>query len=119
LFLTDGSSYELIQFISTPNFSTDLTIYVKGNPFNGVSSTIENFIIRPNNTIVNEVFNLELDEIEEALLSKSVDLAVHSHKDLETTPPEGLVIASVPIRANVEDILLINKEMCTRMLEER
>jgi hydroxymethylbilane synthase len=49
-------------------------------------------------------------EIEEALLSKSVDLAVHSHKDLETTPPEGLVIAGVPIRANVEDILLINKE---------
>ena len=49
MFLTDGSSYELIQFISTPNFSTDLTIYVKGNPFNGVSSTIENFIIRPNN----------------------------------------------------------------------
>ena len=70
LFLTDGSSYELIQFISTPNFSTDLTIYVKGNPFNGVSSTIENFIIRPNNTIVNEVFNLELDEIEEALLNR-------------------------------------------------
>jgi hydroxymethylbilane synthase len=49
-------------------------------------------------------------EIEDALLSKNVDLAVHSHKDLETTPPEGLVIAGVPIRANVEDILLINKE---------
>lgn len=49
-------------------------------------------------------------EIEDALLSKRVDLAVHSHKDLETTPPEGLLIAGVPIRANVEDILLINKD---------
>ena len=49
-------------------------------------------------------------EIEEALLSRSVDIAVHSHKDLETTPPEGLVISGVPIRGNAEDILLINKE---------
>lgn len=49
-------------------------------------------------------------EIEEALLTKSVDIAVHSHKDLETTPPEGLVISGVPIRGNAEDILLINKE---------
>ncbi len=49
-------------------------------------------------------------EIEEALLSRSVDIAVHSHKDLETTPPEGLVISGVPMRGNAEDILLINKE---------
>ena len=32
-------------------------------------------------------------EIESALLDQSIDLAVHSHKDLETTPPSGLVIA--------------------------
>ena len=70
LFLSGGNSYELISIVSTPNFSTDLTIYVKGNPFSGVSSTIENFLIRPNNTIVNEVFNLELGEIEEALLNR-------------------------------------------------
>src|SRR5688572_17573689 len=31
-------------------------------------------------------------EIEEALLSKEVDLAVHSHKDLPTESPKGLVI---------------------------
>ncbi len=48
-------------------------------------------------------------EIEEALLSGSIDLAVHSHKDLETTPPEGLMIACVSERANPADILLINK----------
>lgn len=49
-------------------------------------------------------------EIEDALLSKRVDLAVHSHKDLETTPPEGLVIASVSERAHPSDLLLIRKE---------
>jgi hydroxymethylbilane synthase len=49
-------------------------------------------------------------EIEDALLNKTVDLAVHSHKDLETTPPAGLTIACVSDRANPSDILLINKD---------
>lgn len=48
-------------------------------------------------------------EIEAALLDKSIDLAVHSHKDLETTSPEGLVIACVSERENPADILLIAK----------
>jgi len=49
-------------------------------------------------------------EIEDQLLAKEIDLAVHSHKDLETTPPEGLIIAAVPERAAVNDILLIKKD---------
>lgn len=48
-------------------------------------------------------------EIEEALLSKKIDLAVHSHKDLETTPPEGLKIACVSERAMPNDLLVIRK----------
>jgi hydroxymethylbilane synthase len=47
-------------------------------------------------------------EIEEALLSNSIDLAVHSHKDLETTSPEGLIIAAVSERENPADVLLIH-----------
>ena len=49
-------------------------------------------------------------EIEDALLSKTVDLAVHSHKDLETNPPAGLKIACVSARANPADLLLIRKK---------
>lgn len=49
-------------------------------------------------------------EIEDALLNKEVDLAVHSHKDLETNPPAGLVISCVSERENPADILLIRKE---------
>ncbi len=49
-------------------------------------------------------------EIEEALLNNTVDLAVHSHKDLETTPPEHLAIACVSERENPSDLLLIRKE---------
>lgn len=49
-------------------------------------------------------------EIEQALLENKVDLAVHSHKDLETIQPEGLTIAAVPQRANPTDVLLIHPD---------
>lgn len=48
-------------------------------------------------------------EIEAALLDKSIDLAVHSHKDLETKSPEGLVIAAVSKRENPSELLLIRE----------
>jgi hydroxymethylbilane synthase len=46
-------------------------------------------------------------EIEEALLNNEIDLAVHSHKDLETNQPEGLEIACVSEREDPADLLLI------------
>lgn len=48
-------------------------------------------------------------EIEESLLNKEIDLAVHSHKDLETTNPEGLKIGAVSYRENPTDQLLMLK----------
>jgi hydroxymethylbilane synthase len=48
-------------------------------------------------------------EIEQALLDNTIDLAVHSHKDLETNQPAGLQIACVSERENPADILLIAK----------
>lgn len=49
-------------------------------------------------------------EIEEALLKKEIDLAVHSHKDLPTTSPEGLKIAAVSEREDAAELILIRKE---------
>lgn len=49
-------------------------------------------------------------ELEDALLDESVDLAVHSHKDLPTEHPSGLVIAAVSEREDPADLLLINRE---------
>jgi hydroxymethylbilane synthase len=46
-------------------------------------------------------------EIEQALLDETIDLAVHSHKDLETNPPAGLSIAAVSEREDPADLLLI------------
>lgn len=48
-------------------------------------------------------------EIETALLKNEIDLAVHSHKDLETEQPEGLLVAAVSDREDPADILLVAK----------
>ncbi|MAS34524.1 MAG: hydroxymethylbilane synthase [Anaerolineaceae bacterium] len=45
-------------------------------------------------------------ELEAALHEHSIDLAVHSLKDLPTEPPEGLVVGAVPVRANTIDVLI-------------
>ena len=45
-------------------------------------------------------------EIEEALLGRRIDLAVHSLKDLPTGQPEGLVIACTPPREDPRDVIV-------------
>jgi hydroxymethylbilane synthase len=67
-----------------------------------------------------KILNLRLDklegkgfftkELEEELLSGKIDLAVHSHKDLPTAHPAGLVIAAVPEREDPAELLLILKD---------
>lgn len=49
-------------------------------------------------------------ELEEALLSGAIDLAVHSFKDLPTTSPDGLIIAALSKREDPSELLLINKD---------
>lgn len=44
--------------------------------------------------------------VEAALLSRRADLAVHSLKDLPTTPTAGLVLGAVPRRGDVRDCLI-------------
>lgn len=49
-------------------------------------------------------------ELEEELLSEKIDIAVHSHKDLPTVNPPGLIIAAVSEREDPSELLLILKE---------
>lgn len=49
---------------------------------------------------------LFVKEIEDALLSKEIDLAVHSMKDVPTALPEGLEILCVPPREDARDALI-------------
>ena len=45
-------------------------------------------------------------EIQRSLLARTVDLAVHSLKDLPTAPVEGLQLAAVPPRESTSDVLV-------------
>jgi len=49
-------------------------------------------------------------ELEEELLAGTIDLAVHSHKDLPTENPPGLIIAAVSEREDPSELLLILKD---------
>ena len=45
-------------------------------------------------------------QIENALLNREIDLAVHSLKDLQTVQPEGLIIGAISKRETANDILI-------------
>ena len=49
-------------------------------------------------------------ELDEALLNRSVDLVVHSYKDLGSERPKGIKLAAVTKRDFAHDILLVSKE---------
>ena len=80
----------------------------------GIGQTVQLKIIK---TSGDQIQNLSFDkmegkgfftkEIESELLAGTIDLAVHSHKDLETDQPEGLKVACVSEREDPADILLI------------
>lgn len=47
-------------------------------------------------------------ELEVELAAGTIDLAVHSLKDLPTQLPQGLILAAIPQRAEVNDVLLVH-----------
>ncbi len=49
-------------------------------------------------------------ELEVGMLDRSIDLAVHSLKDLPTKLPEGLILGCVTERVNPADALVVNSE---------
>ncbi len=49
-------------------------------------------------------------ELEDELLAGTIDIAVHSHKDLPTENPPGLIIAAVSEREDPAELLLILKD---------
>jgi hydroxymethylbilane synthase len=52
-------------------------------------------------------------ELENELLLSKIDFAVHSLKDLQTQLPDGLTLAAVTKRHNVEDVLIGRKKGIT------
>lgn len=57
-------------------------------------------------------------EIEEALLAGTIDLAVHSAKDMPTVLPEGLMLAACLPREDVRDVFISRKAGSLRELPQ-
>lgn len=57
--------------------------------------------------------NLFTKELENELLKGTIDLAVHSLKDLQTELPDGLKLSAVTKRHPVEDVLIARKKGTT------
>ena len=55
-------------------------------------------------------------ELERALLERTIDLAVHSFKDLPTEETAGLTVAAVPRRAEPFDVLVLREASSLREL---
>jgi hydroxymethylbilane synthase len=54
--------------------------------------------------------------LRDALLAGTIDLAVHSYKDLPTAPADGLVIAAVPEREDPRDVLIARNGLALHQL---
>lgn len=68
-----GVGYSITRMTPTESLSNgNLVIYIEGDAFSGQTETFENLIIRPNDLIVNKVFNEDLDEVENFLLNRKV-----------------------------------------------
>lgn len=75
--------------------------------------TAEIIVIKTSGDIMQDVSLLQIGgqgvfvkEIEEALLSRSIDLAVHSMKDVPGDIPAGLTFAAILPREDVRDVLV-------------
>ncbi len=57
-------------------------------------------------------------ELEEALLDRRVDIAVHSYKDMPSQCPDGLVLAAVSAREDAADLLIMRCDAATAAAED-
>ena len=68
-----GVDYQVEGFVPSTSLSSgSIELIVKGNPFIGVSSTTDDFIVRPNDLIVDKVFQEDLDEVEQFLMNRLI-----------------------------------------------
>lgn len=68
-----GVEYRIVGFTPSQTLeSGTLSFVVQGNPFDGVTNALSNFIIRPNDYIVDKVLAEDFDEVEKFLLNRQI-----------------------------------------------
>ncbi|TFH65334.1 MAG: hydroxymethylbilane synthase [Candidatus Zixiibacteriota bacterium] len=91
--------------------------FIKSNLANHTDVPIEIRIIKTQGDKIDHLSFSEMEgkgfftkELEEALLGGTIDLAVHSLKDLQTTMPDGLDLGAVCFREDPRELVLIRPE---------
>lgn len=72
ILVTSGGSYPVLNIKPSNTITAGtLTLTIQGTPFGTtVIDEYLNYIVRPNDFTVNQIFNLELDEVDEILLNR-------------------------------------------------
>jgi hydroxymethylbilane synthase len=91
--------------------------FIKDNLANHTDVPIEISIIKTQGDKIDHLSFSEMEgkgfftkELEDALLGGTIDLAVHSLKDLQTTMPDGLDLGAVCFREDPRELVLIRPE---------
>jgi len=102
---TRGSDLAITQTDGVARILTDI-----------LSVNFETVVIKTKGDIITDRPLRELEgmgyftkEIEDALLDRRIDLAVHSFKDMPSESPDDLIIAALSEREDPADLLIINK----------
>src|SRR2546430_17171123 len=117
-FIPIGTRCCLLAMAQAPRVRTSLA------PQNGVAEdSLENVTIRTSGDRIQDRplseaggKGLFTKEIEEALLAGTIDLAVHSAKDMPTVLPDGLMLAACLPREDVRDAFISRKAASLRAL---
>lgn len=65
--------YNVIGFVPSQSLTTGFVqFYVSGNPFNGNTTLYDDYTIRPNDLVVDRIFNEDYDEIEKFLTNRLI-----------------------------------------------
>jgi len=66
------TEFKFTDFVPTQNLSGgSVTITVQGNPFTGVTASTRTFVIKPNTTITQQIFDESFDEVEDFLINRN------------------------------------------------
>ena len=94
----NNENYPIINYTES-NSSNEIILVVNRNPFNSETSYNKNFIIRPNDGIVEDFFS-DLDDIEESLLNRETVPIYSSRFEIPSNSDDGSSITLQNVEYN-------------------